>query len=111
MQPPAGAPLRRFKLNYDVIVHPVVSHKALVFIRNDWNDARFRPTDRVPPPPEAVGLIRYLVYSVDINRTQGSFWRGFGSVLTLGMNHIAGGLDHLLFLLVLLLPAPAAGGG
>ncbi len=106
MKPPSGAPLRRFTLNYDVIVHEVVSHKSFVFVRNDWNDARFHPTDQVPPMPEAVGLIRYLVYSVDINRTGGSFWRGFGSVLALGVQHIAGGLDHLLFLFVLLLPAP-----
>ena len=106
MQPPAGAPLRKFTLGYDVIVREVVSHKSLVFIRNDWNDARFHPTDQVPPLPEAVGLIRYLVYSVPIDRTQGSWWRGFGSVLKLGVNHIAEGTDHLLFLLVLLLPAP-----
>ena len=106
MQPPAGAAVRQFKLNYDVIVHEVISHKAFVFVRNDWNDARFRPAGEVPPIPEAIGLIRYLVYSVDIHRAAGSFWRGFGSVLSLGMQHIAGGLDHLLFLFVLLLPAP-----
>lgn len=106
MQPPVGAPLRQFKFNYDVILHEVISHKAFLFVRNDWNEARFRPTDQMPPMPEAVGLFRYLVYSVDINRTDGSFWQGFGSVLTLGMQHIAGGLDHLLFLFVLLLPAP-----
>ncbi len=106
MRPPPGAPLRQFKLGYDVIVHEVISHKAFVFIRNDWNEARFRPPGQVPPIPEAVGLIRSLVYSVDINRAGGSFWRGFGSVLTLGVQHIAGGLDHLLFLFVLLLPAP-----
>lgn len=111
LRPPAGAPLRKFTLNYDVIVHQVLSHKAFVFVRNDWNDARFRPTDRLPPMPEAVGLIRYLVYSVPIDRTQGSFWRGFGSVMTLGMSHIAGGLDHLLFLFVLLLPAPLLAAG
>ncbi len=106
MRPPPGAPLRQFRLGYDVIVHEVNSHKAFVFIRNDWNEARFRPKDQMPPMPEAIGLIRYLVYSVDIRRTGGSFWRGFGSVLTLGVQHIAGGADHLLFLLVLLLPAP-----
>ena len=106
MQPPPGASLRQFNFNYDVIVHEVISHKAYVFVRNDWNEARFHPTDQVPPMPEAIGLIRYLVYSVDINRTGGSFWRGFSSVLTLGVQHIAGGLDHLLFLFVLLLPAP-----
>ncbi len=111
MYPPPGAPLRKFTLNYDVIVREVASHKAFVFIRNDWNDARFRPTDKIPPFPEAVGLIRYLVYSVSIDRTQGSFWRGFGSVVLLGVNHIAGGLDHLLFLFVLLLPAPLLAAG
>ena len=111
LRPPAGAPLRRFTLNYDVIVHEVLSHKAFVFIRNDWNDARFRPADQVPPMPEAVGLVRYLVYAVPIDRTQGSFWRGFGSVMMLGMSHIAGGLDHLLFLFVLLLPAPLRAAG
>ena len=111
LRPPAGAPLRKFTLNYDVIVHQVVSHKSFVFVRNDWNDARFRPTDRLPPMPEAVGLIRYLVYSVHIDRTQGSFWRGFGSVMMLGMTHIAGGMDHLLFLFVLLLPAPLRAAG
>lgn len=106
MRPPPGAPLRQFKLNYDVIVHEVVSHKAFIFVRNDWNESHFRPADQVPPMPEAIGLIRYLRYSVDINRAGGSFWRGFFSVMILGVQHIAGGLDHLLFLFVLLLPAP-----
>ena len=106
LRPPAGEPLRRFTLHYDVIVHEVISHKTFVFVRNDWNDARFRPADQVPPMPEAVGLIRYLVYAVPIDRTHGSFWRGFGTVMQLGMLHISAGLDHLLFLFVLLLPAP-----
>ena len=106
MRPPPGAPLRKFTLGYDVIVREVVSHKAFVYVRNDWNAARFRPTDQVPPYNEAVGLIRYLVYTVPVDRTQGSFWRGFGIVMMLGISHIAGGLDHLLFLVVLLLPAP-----
>ena len=106
LRPPPGAPLRQFTLNEDAIVHEVISHKTFVFVRNDWNDARFASRDKLPPMPEAVGLIRYLAYSVEINRTGGSFWRGFGSVFTIGMQHIASGLDHLLFLLVLLLPAP-----
>ena len=111
MRPPAGAPVRRFKLNYDVIAHEVISHKAFVFIRNDWDEARFQPAGHVPATPEAVGLIRYLVYSVDINRTDGSFWRGFGSVVAQGGRHIAEGLDHLLFLFALLLPAPLLSAG
>ena len=111
MRPPPGAPVRRFKLDYDVIVHEVISHKSFVFVRNDWDQARFQPAGQVPAMPEAIGLIRYLVYSVDINRLGGSFWRGFGSVVALGIRHIAGGVDHLLFLFVLLLPAPLLAAG
>jgi len=36
---------------------------------------------------------------------EGSWWKGFASMLNLGKQHIAEGTDHLLFLLVLLLPA------
>ncbi len=38
-------------------------------------------------------------------------WSGFTSVFQLGMRHIAEGTDHLLFLLVLLLPAPMIADG
>ncbi len=101
LQPPAGAPLRKFTLNYDVIAHEVMSHRAFVLVRNDWNQARFAGT-----PPESVGMIHFNVTSLAVDRTDGSAWRGFRSVLGLGIEHIAEGTDHLLFLLVLLLPAP-----
>ena len=101
MHPPDGAPLRKFTLNYDVIAHEVNNHRAFVFIRNDWNNARF-----ATQPPEAIGMIQFLIKSVAVDRTSGSAWQGFRSVLHLGIEHIAEGTDHLLFLLVLLLPAP-----
>jgi hypothetical protein len=44
-------------------------------------------------------------YQVDVSSL--AFWfRGFGSMFRLGVQHIAEGTDHLLFLLTLLLPAP-----
>ena len=90
MKPPPGAPLRRFTLNYDVIVHEVVSHKSFVLVRNDWDDARFHPTDQVPPMPEAIGLIRYLVYSV----IPGVGWRcvraGGGIIACIGFGFLFG---------------------
>ena len=36
LTPPAGVSTRKFTLNYDAIMHQVVTHKALVSIRNDW---------------------------------------------------------------------------
>jgi hypothetical protein len=100
MRPPLGAPLREFTLNYSVIGHEVMSHIALVSVRHDWN------TGTVASKPESLGAIQFTVTSIKIDRTRATFWQGFNSIFALGMHHIAGGLDHLLFLLVLLLPAP-----
>ncbi len=106
MQPPPGAPLRRFVLDYSVICREAPSHAALVSVRNDWNSAIFSGQ------PKLLGVVQYTAATLVVDRTHGSFWQGFGSVVGLGMRHIAGGGDHLLFLFVLLLPAPlrAAGG-
>lgn len=99
-KPPAGAPARKFTFDYDVIAHEIVTHSVLVSVRSDWNNGVFSNQ------PELLGTIRYVKKSVEIDRAAGSWWRGFRSVLGLGMHHIAEGTDHLLFLLVLLLPAP-----
>lgn len=100
MKPPAGESPRKFVFNYSVINHEVMSHNALVLVRNDWDTAVFSGK------PEPLGNIIFTITSLNIDRTQGGWWRGFRSVLSVGMHHIAEGTDHLLFLLVLLLPAP-----
>lgn len=105
LQAPAGAPLRRFTLTYDLIIHQVVTHKALVSIRQDWETGQFGDQ------PAQVGVIQLDVVNntippLIIEQATGSAWQGFRGMVALGMQHIADGTDHLLFLLVLLLPAP-----
>ena len=100
MQPPAGAPLRRFVLHDSAICQEVRSHAALVSVRNDWNSGTFAGQSKL------LGSTQFGATALPVDRTHGSFWQGFGAVLALGMRHIAGGFDHLLFLFVLLLPAP-----
>jgi len=100
LTPPSGAPVRRFHLNYSVINHEVMTHTVLVFARSDWENGV------MAAEPELLGTIRWLTTEIDVDRQQGSFWIGFRGVVRLGMEHIAGGADHLLFLLTLLLPAP-----
>jgi hypothetical protein len=95
---------RKFYFDYDVIMHQVVNHVALVSIRNDWE------TGITVNQPVEVGIIRVdtkdnIIYPLEINLEKGSWWKGFKSMLALGMQHIKEGTDHLLFLLVLLLPA------
>ncbi|MBI1764278.1 MAG: HupE/UreJ family protein [Acidobacteria bacterium] len=102
LTPPAGANTRKFTLNYDVILHQVVTHRALVSIRNDW--------ERGQTAEEQVGVIKVntettRVEPLEINLEKGSSWDGFKGMVGLGMQHIKAGTDHLLFLLALLLPA------
>jgi hypothetical protein len=104
LTPPAGSSTRNFKLDYDVIMHQVVNHAAFVSVRNDWE------TGKTGEQPVEVGVIRVdtkttLIYPLEINLERGDWWIGFRSMLALGMQHIKEGTDHLLFLVVLLLPA------
>jgi len=105
MKPPNGESSRKFVLNYSVINHEVMSHNAMVYVRSDWDTAVFSGR------PEPLGNIFFTVTSLNIDRTRGNWWQGFSSVLNVGMHHIAEGTDHLLFLLVLLLPAPLLAAG
>jgi HupE / UreJ protein len=99
MTPPAGASSRQFRFNYSVINHEVMSHIAMVMVRNDWDHSVFSGA------PETLGMLQFTVTSLEVDRRGGGWWNGFRSVFHLGMSHIAEGTDHLLFLLVLLLPA------
>jgi hypothetical protein len=103
--PPAKANTRQFNLYYDAIIHQVVSHFALVSVRQDWDNGLN------PEHPYEVGVIGLDVKSntippLTVNIQEGGLWRGFTSMVNLGVEHIAAGTDHLLFLLTLLLPAP-----
>ena len=102
LAPPAGASFRKFTLNYDVILHQVVTHKVLVSVHSDWAGGRVEPVQ--------IGLIavntttaRIEPFAVDLGA--GNWWTGFKRMTVLGAEHIREGTDHLLFLLVLLLPA------
>ncbi|WFA17409.1 HupE/UreJ family protein [Paenibacillus mucilaginosus] len=102
LQPPAGASVEKFTLNYDVIIRELLTHTILVSVRSDWKSGI------TAADPELIGTIQGKVQSLDVDRSGGSLWTGFQSVVASGMHHIAEGFDHLLFLLVLLLPAPLA---
>jgi hypothetical protein len=105
MKPAIVADLRKFNFAYDVILHQVVTHEALVLLQQDWyNGINEESAARV------IGTIKLDVSSGKINHLpitfeKGSAWKGFVSMLDLGMEHIKEGTDHLLFLIVLLLPA------
>jgi len=104
LTPHPGESTRAFMLDYDVIMHQVINHAAFVSIRNDWE------TGSTGAAPAEAGVIRWdtkdnVIYPLQISLEKGSWWKGFKGMTSLGMEHIKEGTDHLLFLLVLLLPA------
>ena len=100
LAPPPGEPVRHFTLHYDVIMNELITHKALISINQDWNSGI------LSGEPDVLGTAKWNRQTFEVNLTPGSPWRGFFSVVHLGMRHIAEGTDHLLFLLALLIPAP-----
>lgn len=97
--------LRTFTFNYDAVMHQVVTHSALVYVQQDWDNGIQDEKDA-----QQIGVIQMdvptgKIFPLQINLERGSWWKGFKSMLALGMQHIKDGTDHLLFLIVLLLPA------
>lgn len=97
--------LREFSIHYDGILHQVVTHRALVIIRQDWENGKIEE-DNTEIGAINVDINTLKVSPFKVNLAKGSNWNGFKSMVNLGMKHISEGTDHLLFLLVLLLSAP-----
>jgi hypothetical protein len=106
MTPPPGAPADRLTFGYDVIFHHLVTHRAVVTLAGDWRNGL------TGEEPVLLGTMRDTDAAIAIDRSGGSWFRGFAAMFRLGTRHIAEGTDHLLFLLALILPAPlvAVGG-
>ena len=109
--PPAGEDVRQFTLYYDVVLHQVVTHKILVSVRQDWERGQLAEAEPVQVGTISLDIVNNRILPLVVNLASGpaepgSSWTGFRAMVKLGMQHIAEGTDHLLFLLVLLLPAP-----
>jgi len=100
MDPPAGSPADRFRLHYDVITRELVTHNVLLSVRTDWRNGVSSGA------PELVGPLTNRRTDITVDRSRGNAWGGFKRIFGLGLDHIAEGTDHILFLLTLLLVAP-----
>jgi len=90
---------RSVRIHADIVAHEVVSHYTMVYVRSDW------AAGAAHREPQLVGTIHAGHDDVRVARG-GSFWRGLRSIAGLGIEHIATGTDHLLFLFMLVLAAP-----
>jgi len=97
---PAGATTRKIELRYDGVTERVSTHETYVFVRRDLE------AGQLGEEPKLYGTLHWGRRSIAIERAPGGFAQGFATVFKLGLSHIQQGTDHLLFLLMLLLPAP-----
>ncbi|WP_053847026.1 HupE/UreJ family protein [Streptomyces sp. NRRL B-24085] len=111
LTPPAGADVRHFTFGYDAVVHQVVTHTVLVTVRQDWAGGQVDGEGTTQVGTIRVDTRTMKVPALKVDLGAGSAWRGFVAMLGLGGDHILTGTDHLLFLLILLLPAPLAAAG
>lgn len=102
--PTAGTDLRKFTLFYDVILHQIVTHQAIISIKQDWENGINENAKELAVAK--MDIETGEIYPILVDIEAGSTWKGMKAMLSLGMNHIAEGIDHLLFLLMLLLVAP-----
>ena len=89
----------RLTFDYSVLFDEDPSHRGFVLIETNWATGTFA---------NEAGIS--LVFSPDSRRhsldlTTTGRWRGFVAVVGLGIDHIWEGIDNILFLIALLLPA------
>ena len=99
LRPPSSQSSASVRLEDDIIVHEVKSHYTVIYVRRDFS------TGMASDSPRLVGTVHASQKNVLVQR-DGSFLRGLGAVAAMGMSHITTGTDHVLFLLMLVLPAP-----
>lgn len=97
--PPAGEGARSFDLVWNAVVREVPDHFALVMLRSDWGG-------KIGSQPEVLGSVRNGSTIVEVRQGKSSQWTRFANAVRLGADHILEGLDHLAFLLALVLTAP-----
>ncbi|MGQ7945364.1 HupE/UreJ family protein [Flavobacterium sp. WC2509] len=96
--------LRNFDLSCDIIIHQIPTQSILFSVDQDWQKGI------APENAKQIGVIAVdpqmgIIQPLKIQLGHGTWFTGFKSMVELGMQHIKEGTDHLLFLLVLLLPA------
>ena len=111
LKPQRGESTRHFFFDYDGVVHQVVNHIIFVAVRSDWETGRSDSLTADGNPMTIRTAGDNTIHPLEITLAGGSRWSGFGNMVGLGMEHIRTGTDHLLFLIVLLLPAMLAVSG
>lgn len=88
-----------FDVTYTALFDADPDHRNMVLVEHNWRTGTFNNEGNVafilsPEAPQG---------SLDLSSS--SLWRGFVAMIRFGITHILVGLDHIFFLLALILPA------
>jgi len=89
----------RYTLAFDAIIHQIPNHIAFVRIEDGG------------PAPRNIGVIRYdfasrSIQPLVIDLASARMSSGFAAMIAIGYMHVLSGLDHMLFLVALLMVIP-----
>ena len=90
---------RDFEVTFDPFFDEIPGRDALLLIANDWENGIIENEEESLVAFDAGNRTR----AVDLGDS--SRWNNFSSSVELGLDHIRTGADHILFVLVLLLPS------
>ncbi len=99
-----GAP-RSFEVDYDGIIHANPERDALFLVENDWGTARFN-NEGDHLLGFSVGMTAQAIELEDVGALE-----SIGAARGLGTDVLRDGIDHLLFVVALLLPVALASTG
>ncbi len=85
-------------LDYSVVSERIATHDVYVSLVSDYSAGALTDEE-----PQLLAVLTTDDTTVALERPVTSWWQGFAATIQLGMSHIAGGTDHLLFLGMLLL--------
>lgn len=85
--------------HYSVLFEVDSQHRNFLVIEHNWKTATFNNEANI----SLIFTPRTTTQSLDL--TSSSVWRGFAGLIWLGVWHIWIGIDHILFLLALVLPS------
>lgn len=86
-------------VSFDVILEQLPQHTTMLLIEENWMTGTFQNES------EPLMVFQQPDQTRTLDLSSGSIWQGFFSIVSLGIIHILKGIDHVLFLVALLLPS------
>ena len=96
--------LKDFIMNCDLVIHQIPTQSIIFSVEQDWQNGIIHDNSK------QIGVISIdiptgKIYPFPVKLEEGTWWKGFKNMVSLGISHIWTGTDHILFILTLLLPA------